>query len=146
MKYCFFILLAVLCVGCDSKITLNRNHLNLFKEMFQEVTVKKQADKIPDYYHKDFILISNGKEMNYEEFLSFHQNISETPIQYTVEYDEPTFVEEDNKVSGRMWITVQLPDEDPKEIEVILIAQYKGDKLYRLWELTHPDWSREKGV
>jgi hypothetical protein len=43
---------------------------------------------------------------------------------------------------GRIWITTSRPNEVPQKIEVILIAQFKNDKIYRLWELTYPDWSK----
>jgi hypothetical protein len=37
---------------------------------------------------------------------------------------------------------LQRPSEPAKKIEVILIAEYKDGKIYRLWELTYPDWSQ----
>jgi len=41
-----------------------------------------------------------------------------------------------------MWTTVSVPGEKPKKMELILIIEYKDDKIYRLWELTYPDWSQ----
>jgi hypothetical protein len=41
-----------------------------------------------------------------------------------------------------VWITTSRPNEAHKKIEVILIAQYKDNKIYRMWELTYPDWSK----
>ena len=51
-------------------------------------------------------------------------------------------LEENEKVAGRIWITTSRSNETPKKIEVILIAQFKDNKIYRLWELTYPDWSK----
>jgi hypothetical protein len=112
------------------------------KEMFSEMVIKKQTSKIPRYYHQDFLLYTNGTSMDYAEFLRSHQEYYATPIQYQVEYDEETFLEHGDKIAGRVWITIKKPNESPKKIEVVLIAQYKDHKLYRLWELTYPDWSQ----
>lgn len=116
--------------------------LELLKEMFEKMVIPKDASLIPTYYHKDFVLFANGGQMNYQEYLVFHEEIYQTPIQYKVKYHEETFVEQENKIAGRMWITTERPHEKPQEIEVLLIAEYKDNKLYRIWELTYPDWSK----
>ncbi len=112
------------------------------KEMFSLMVEKKDASLIPAYYHKDFLLYSNGITMDYQELLDSHVEIYQTAIQYKVAYDEQTLLQEGDKVAGRVFITTSRPDEKPKEIEVMLIAQYKEGKLYRVWELTWPDWSK----
>lgn len=112
------------------------------KEMFSEMVIKKDASLIPKYYHKNFFLYTNGQEINYKSFLESHQSYYQTAIQYEVEYDEKTLVEQDDKIACRVWITTSRPGEPLKKIEVMLIAQYNDGKIYRLWELTHPDWSK----
>lgn len=116
----------------------------LLKEMFDKVTVEKNDKAIPLYYDKNFELYSNGKKMTLDTFLKMHRDIYKTSIQYKVRYDEKTFVEQGNKIAGRLFITTKKPNELAREIEVILIAEYKERKLYRLWELTYPDWSKLK--
>ncbi|KTD14124.1 hypothetical protein Lgra_0734 [Legionella gratiana] len=120
------------------------HYIPLLKEMFAKVTVEKNAKVIPFYYDKDFELYSNGNTMKYQEFLQLHQAIYKTPIQYKIRYDEETFVEQGNKVAGRLFISTKKPNESEREIEVILVAEYKKNKLYRVWELTYPDWSKMK--
>ncbi|MBL0941316.1 MAG: nuclear transport factor 2 family protein [Alphaproteobacteria bacterium] len=117
-------------------------YLEKLKEMFEEMVVKKNVSLIPFYYHKDFVLYANDQTMIYETYLKFHQEIYETPITYEVAYDEETFLEQDEKIAGRVWIKTRLPHESSKTIEVILIARFKDGKIYRLWELTYPDWSK----
>lgn len=112
--------------------------------MFDKVTVKKSDQAIPLYYDKNFELYSNGKKMGFDPFLKMHHDIYKTSIQYKVRYDEETFVEQGNRIAGRLFITTKKPNELAREIEVILIAEYKCNKLYRLWELTYPDWSKMK--
>lgn len=121
-----------------------QSHITILKEMFNKVTVEKNNQAIPLYYDKDFELYSNGKKMDFDAFLKMHRDIYKTSIQYKVRYDEKTFVEQGDKVAGRLFITIKKPDELAREIEVILVAEYKGNKLYRLWELTYPDWSGMK--
>lgn len=117
------------------------NYSDLLKEMFTKMVLGKDASLIPTYYHKEFLLFTNGQEQNYDSFLESHKTYYKTPIQYRIKYDEKTFVEQNNRVACRVWITIQRPSEPAKEIEVILIAEYKEGKIYRLWELTYPDWS-----
>ncbi|MCD6027511.1 MAG: hypothetical protein K0R08_2030 [Solimicrobium sp.] len=117
-------------------------YIEKLKEMFTEMVQKKDASLIPFYYHENFLLYTNGQITNYNQFLSSHEEYYATEKTYSVEYDEMTLLEQEEKVAGRMWITVGVPNELPKKLEVLLVAQYKGDKIYRLWELTYPDWSK----
>jgi hypothetical protein len=117
-------------------------YLQKLKEMFSEMVLKKDASLIPVYYHPEFLLWTNEQEINYTEFLESHITYYATAIQYDIEYHEETFLEQGEKLAGRVWITTSRPNEAPKRIEVILIAHYKEGKLYRLWELTYPDWSK----
>jgi len=110
--------------------------------MFSEMVLKKDASVIPKYYHKDFLLYTNEVTMGYDNFLESHVKYYATPIKYEIQYDEETFLEQGDKIAGRVWITTSRPGEPSKKIEVILIAQYKDGKIYRVWELTYPDWSK----
>ncbi len=117
-------------------------YIMLLKEMFETVVLKKNASLIPKYYHEEFLLYTNGQEMNYISFLESHYSYFKTPISYEIDFDENTILEQNERLACRVWITTKMPEEAAKKIEVILIAEYKDDKLYRLWELTYPDWSQ----
>ena len=106
------------------------------------MVVKKDASLIPYYYHKNFFLYTNNQTTDYNDFLKSHEEYYATAIQYEVVYDEQTLIEQGEKVAGRIWITVTRPNEMSKKIEVILIVHFKDNKIYRVWELTHPDWSK----
>lgn len=116
--------------------------IQLLKEMFDKMVIEKNTSLIPEYYHSDFLLFTNGIQMDYTAFLKSHEEIYASPIQYQIEYDEETLLEKGNKISARLWITISKPHQNPTKIEVILIAEYKEGKIYRLWELTYPDWSQ----
>jgi hypothetical protein len=115
--------------------------LALLREMFAEMVVKKDAAKIPVYYHERFRLCSNGEETDYASFLESHERYYASPITYRVELDEETLVEDGDRVAGRVWITTSRPGEAPTRIEVILIAAFEARRIVRLWELTYPSWS-----
>lgn len=117
-------------------------YLQKLKEMFTEMVIKKDPSLIAHYYHPDFILYANQQVINYDAFLTMHEAYYATPIQYEVTYDEETFIEQDEKVAGRIWITTSRPNEPPQKIEVIFITHFKANKIYRMWELTYPDWSK----
>jgi hypothetical protein len=117
-------------------------YLEKLKEMFNQMVLKKDASVIPLYYHPDFLLYTNEVTMDYDTYLESHLKYYATPIQYEVFYDEETLLEQGEKIAGRVWITTSMPDEAPRKIEVILIVQYREERIYRLWELTCPDWSK----
>lgn len=112
------------------------------KAMFEEMVIKKDLSAIPRYYHADFRLYTNGEEMDYEAFLESHRKIYATPIQYKIDYDENTLLEQQDRLAGRIWITIITPHRPAVKIEVMLTVQFKDKKIYRLWELTYPDWSQ----
>lgn len=144
-KIIYFICLLQLLLATQATLAQQPSHyISLLKEMFTKVTIEKNSKAIPLYYHKDFQLFSNGKTMNLTAFLQQHEAIYKTPIEYKVRYETGMLIEQGNKVAGRLFITIKKPHESAQEIEVILIAEYKENKLYRLWELTYPDWSTMK--
>ena len=113
----------------------------LLLEMFERVVIPKNAELIEAYYHPEFTLTSNGIVQGYAEYARGHRDVYATEIRYAVRYDEDSWVESDDRVAARMWITTERPPQPPTEIEVMLIATYLDNRLYRLWELTWPDWS-----
>ena len=70
--------------------------------------------------------------------------IYQTDIQYQVDIEEDTVVKGEYKTAMRVFITTSYPGKEPTEIEVILIISFKENKIYRLWELTRPDWTQMK--
>jgi hypothetical protein len=116
-----------------------------FKEMFSEMVEKKDVALIPVYYHPELLLYTNGQVTNYQEFLTQHTEYYATERTYQVEYDEETLLEQGNKVAARIWITVDVPGAPIKKLELILILQYQDGKIFRLWELTYPDWTQLPG-
>ncbi len=115
---------------------------DLLKEMFSNMVIQKKADLIPHYYHPEFVLYANRETQTYQEFYDAHVEYYQTPRQYFVEYDEHAWVEQNDKLAGRVFITIKQPEETDINFEVVLIAQYKDNKIYRIWEVTSPDWTQ----
>lgn len=117
---------------------------DLLKEMFFEMVVKKNSGLIPEYYHPEFMLYANREIQTYQEFYDAHVEYYKLPREYFVEYDETAWVEQNDRTAGRVFITIKQPEEPDIFFEVILIAQYKDNKIYRIWEVTSPDWTQMK--
>ena len=59
-------------------LAIHLRNKTLLKEMFSEMVLQKEASLIPKYYHKGFLLYTNGQEMNYESFLESHKTYYQT--------------------------------------------------------------------
>ncbi len=121
---------------------MSTKYYALLKEMFTQMVEKKNASLIPHYFHTEFLLYSNGKIMDYQDTVDYHEEVYKTPVQYQVDFEEGTVLESGEKVAARLMITTSKPGEDTIPLEIILIAEYKDDKIHRVWELTYPDWSQ----
>jgi hypothetical protein len=114
---------------------------DVLRQMFDEMVVRKDATAIPRFYDPEFVMVSNGVVQEYEAFRASHEGVYDTDIMYAVEYDEEAWLEADDRVAARVWITTTRPYEKPTRIEVVLIATLRENRLLRLWELTWPNWS-----
>ena len=117
-------------------------YIALLKEMFTDLVEAKNASLIPKYYHREFMLYANGQTQDYAYFLDYHEKIYQTDIHYQVSYDDNTFVAQGERVAARIFFVISKPNEPPKELEVILICEFKDHKIYKIWELCYPDWSK----
>ena len=116
----------------------------LLMEMFSELVLKKNSSLISHYYHPSFVLETNGQLQDYATFAQGHERVYESTISYEVRFDPEAWVESEEKLAARLWITTRRPAEAATEIQVILIATYSGNQISHLLELTWPDWSRVK--
>lgn len=112
----------------------------LFKEMFEQMVVRKDAGAAGRYYHPDFVMYSDGLRQDFAEFAASHDGVYATEISYAIEYDDEAWVEAPDRVAGRLWITTARPGEEPTRIEVVLIAAYRDGLIHRIWETTWPSW------
>ena len=136
------LILFFLTLGSCMTTSPDNKYSSLLEEMFQEVVIKKQAKLQKKYYHPEFKLYANGLIQEYKEYVKLHEDIYKTDIQYKVDIQKETVIDGPSGVSMRVFITLFKANEQPREIEVILIATFKDNLIYRIWELTYPDWTK----
>jgi hypothetical protein len=108
--------------------------------MFEQMVIAKDPEAISRYYHPDFVMYSDGLSQNYAEFEASHRGVYATPISYDITYDDEAWVETDDRVAARAWITTTRPGEAPTRIEIVLIATFVDGRIHRVWETTWPSW------
>lgn len=113
----------------------------VLRQMFEEMVVAKDITVADRFYDPSFVMDSNGVTQNFDEFVASHRTVYDTAISYAIEYDDEAWVEADDKVAGRVWITTTRPGESPTRIEVVLIAAFKDGRVTRIWETTWPSWN-----
>ena len=113
----------------------------VLREMFEQMVVNKDATAIDRFYHPSFVMFANGLTQDFDAFAASHRTVYDTPISYSVEYDEDAWVETADKVAGRVWITTTLAGESPTRIEVVVIAAFIDGRICRVWETTWPSWN-----
>lgn len=111
------------------------------KKMFHDLVVSKDVSQIPLYYHPDCQLFTNSGELDYNSFMNSHQLIFDSPIQFAIEYDEGSLMESHNQVAGRVWVTITIPNLGEHKVEGLIIVLFKEDKIFKIWQLTNPDWT-----
>ena len=112
---------------------IDMNARGLLVEMFDTMVIAKNADLIERYYHPDFRLTTNGQTQEYEAFAQGHRTVYNTEISYAIRYDDDAWVTTENRVGARVWITTSRPNEQPTEIEVVLVATVLDGRFHRLW-------------
>ena len=126
--------------------TARMSGIELLRTMFTEMVEAKDITQASRFYHPEFEMTSNGLTQGYDDFVAGHERVYATPISYAIRYDEDAWVEAEDRVAGRVWITITRPGDEPATIEVVLIATVVDGRIHRLWELTWPDWSKEPAL
>jgi hypothetical protein len=62
-----------------------------------------------------------------------------------VKDDDEAWVQADDRLAARVFITTSLPGEKPTRIEVVLIATFLDGRIHRVWETTWPSWRTVEG-
>ena len=114
------------------------------RKMFTEMVEAKDVAAIERFYDPELRLWTNGEVQDYAAFADGHRRVYPTAITYHVEYDEDAWVQDDvrDRVAGRVWITTARPGEEPTRLELVLIVEYAGDRIIRVWETTYPSWQQ----
>lgn len=106
--------------------------------MFERTVTPKERRAVRRLPPPRFELTTNGITQRFPDYMAAHVEVYETPVRYSIRYDEDPWVETADRVAVRMWITTERQRESPTELELVLIATFLDGKLHRLWELTWP--------
>jgi hypothetical protein len=120
--------------------------VTLLREMFDRMVLGKNAELIERYYDPEFVMYSDGVRQTFAEFQDSHRRTYATSISYEIEYDDEAWVQADDKIAGRLWITTSRPGEEPTRIEVVLIAAYCNGRIHRIWEATWSKLAWRRGI
>jgi hypothetical protein len=141
----FTALVILTCLGCSTVQpnevnSLETANMQLVKEMFSQVSEKRDISKIDAYYSQDFMLVSNNDSFNYKVYKKQQADIFKILAKLEVLHYDDMFAKND-KVVANMAIRLTLKNKTTHTFYVMLIAQIKDHKIYRIWEITYPTWS-----
>jgi acyl-CoA synthetase (AMP-forming)/AMP-acid ligase II len=91
------------------------------------------------YYDPDFLLTVNGLSQDLAAFRAEHDRVQRTGITFAVTYDEDSWVEGQDCIAGRIWITTHPASGRAARIEVLFVAACRSGRLLRLTALNRPD-------
>lgn len=140
IKFLTFMLSLIFFSASYANATENINSINILKSMFHNVSEAKNIKEFDKYYDKNFILESNGQTFNYTVYKKQQAEIFNTIKSLTILKYDDVFSSGD-KVATRINIKLVKNSGEILNFYVILIAQIKNNKIYRMWELTYPGWN-----
>lgn len=117
----------------------DQKNISIVKQMFTEVSEKRDLSKFDDFYARDFLLVSNNKKYGYEVYKKQQQDIFKKLASLKVLSYEDIFAAND-KVVSRMSIKLNMKDGVTHTFYLIAIFRLKNDKIDRIWEITYPTW------
>jgi hypothetical protein len=108
-------------------------------QMFSEVVIEKNASLIQSHFHPGFILEANGRRQGLPIFLRRRELDYATAVSYEVQFDDRAWIEAADAVGARLWLTVRKPGATANVLELLLLATYRGDRIYRMWQSAWPE-------
>jgi ketosteroid isomerase-like protein len=118
---------------------VEQKNISIVKQMFAEVSEKRDLSKFDDFYARDFLLVSNNKNYGYSVYKKQQQDIFKKLESLKVLSYEDIFATK-NKVVSRMSIKLNMKDGVTHTFYLIAIFRLKNDKIDRIWEITYPTW------
>ncbi|WP_194396353.1 nuclear transport factor 2 family protein [Microbacterium atlanticum] len=110
-------------------------YIEKLREMFENVSIARDAARFGEYFHPDLQLSFNGQVQDFEVVRSGHEAVYERTIETTVEFDEEAWVESPDGVAGRFWLTTTRVGEAPRANETLFVVKYRDGLIVRMWEL-----------
>jgi fatty-acyl-CoA synthase len=109
------------------------------REIVTRMVEAESTSLLDAYYDPDFVLTVNGRSQDLAAFRAEHERIQRTGITFAVTYDEDSWVEGQDCLAGRIWITTHRACGQAVRIEALFVVAYRSGRLLRLTALTWPD-------
>jgi hypothetical protein len=109
------------------------------REIVTRMVEAESTSLLDAYYDPDFLLTVNGRSQDLAAFRAEHKRVQRTGITFAVTYDEDSWVEGQDCLAGRIWITTYRACGQAVRIEALFVAAYRSGRLLRLTALTWPD-------
>jgi fatty-acyl-CoA synthase len=126
---------AIRALGREAGVSLQAR----MREIVTRMVEAESSSLLDAYYDPDFLLTVNGRSQDLAAFRAEHERVQRTGITFAATYDEDSWVEGQDGLAGRIWITTHRACGQAVRIEALFVAAYRSGRLLRLTALTWPD-------
>jgi len=112
--------------------------IRFISQMYTDIVVNFDFDKLPDYFHNDYYQVTDGKKINIEEFKKHLTTLKATVDKIIVSpFYDALYDEELQTLTLRYTVDVTKKSGTRGLIELIAIFEIKNGKIVRCNELSH---------
>ncbi|GIO99631.1 hypothetical protein J14TS5_47170 [Paenibacillus lautus] len=112
--------------------------IRFISHMYNDIIVNFDFVKIPDYFHNDYVQVTDGNKINMEEFKNHLTTLKASVDQITVSpFYDTLYDEELQTLTLRYTVDVTKKSGTRGLIELIAIFEIKHGKIVRCNELSH---------
>lgn len=110
------------------------------KKMFSQMVEKKDLTKIPVFYAKNFVMMSNGVSIPYKQYYQDHIKPYQSADTFKVSYDHKSLFGVGNRVAARVVVTITKPNKTASKVVLMLIGVYnKKYQFTKMWVMNRPN-------
>ena len=114
---------------------ISQTHIKLTKKMFTSVFTQLNPQAVKKYFSEEAKISLNWDEpMDRKKLISRVGQLSK--VLKAIDYQYQGFVVSKSELVARAVVTIRLKNGDTQLRKQISIIQFKGNKIYRLWELS----------
>ena len=92
---------AIRALGREAGVSLQAR----MREIVTRMVEAESSSLLDAYYDPDFLLTVNGRSKDLAAFRAEHERVQRTGITFAATYDEDSWVEGQDGLAGRIWIT-----------------------------------------
>lgn len=112
--------------------------IRFISQMYTDIVVNFDFDKLPDYFHNDYYQVTDGKKINIEEFKKHLTTLKATVDKIIVSpFYDALYDEELQTLTLRYTVDVTKKSGTRGLIELIAIFEIQNRKIVRCNELSH---------